>query len=160
MLNGITHRLSRSFLVACAAATCVLAASAPAIASPGHDHCRERIVVRGNVQFGGPSRAPAPRYSRYVAHGDACGCFDCCAKRDFARGLNRGEAAGANQGFRDGINGKAFCADVRDDLCRESQAFRDGYIKAFGDSYRCAYERGRMERSRACAPAYRPRCPW
>ena len=95
-----------------------------------------------------------------IVHGDGCGCSDCFTKREYARGFSRGEAAGSNQGFRDGISGKIYCADVRDDLRCESRPFVDGYMASFGKSYRFAFDRGRIECSRACKPVYRPRCPW
>lgn len=157
MLNGITARLCRlgSILIALAAL------ASPALAEPGNG----RWSGGGYVVVNGGNRgscAPAPAYRpRVMIHGDACGCDACCVKREYARGFNRGEAAGSNQGFRDGVNGRPFCAELRDDLRCESRAYQDGYMKSFGNAYRCAFEQGRSERNRVCKPsAYRPRCPW
>lgn len=163
MLNGVSHHIRRLTIAACIASLAFLAFSTTASASPD----RGRVIISGGVHVDNDDhgRGYGPGYGRgyprQVVHGDRCGCGDCCAKRDYARGVSRGEAAGSNQGFRDGINCKPFCADVRDDLRCESRAFIDGYGAAFGNSYRCAFEQGRAQRAAACKPQpYRPRCPW
>jgi hypothetical protein len=149
-------------MVACAASLAVVAPSSPAVASPGrviisggvhidnHDHSHGRVYTSGQVR--------GPAYG--VVHGDRCGCGDCFARREYARGHSRGEAAGAHQGFRDGVNGKIFCADVRDDLRCESRPFVDGYVSSFGTSYRYAFDQGHFERSRACRPVHRAHARW
>jgi hypothetical protein len=83
-------------------------------------------------------------------HGDTCGCDACGWKREYQRGFNRGEAAGANAGFRDGINGKNFCDAPIDELRDNSAAYRDGYLAAFKPTYGHAFQRGRHEAQRSC----------
>lgn len=162
MLKGISLRIRRLALVACIASLTVVAASTPAMASP------DRVIISGGVHvdnhdhdYGLGYRSGyrcGPAYG--VVHGDNCGCGDCVARREYARGVSRGEAAGGNQGFRDGMNGKIFCADVRDDLRCESRPFVDGYVASFGTSYRYAFDQGRFQLSRACRPVHRARCAW
>ncbi len=162
MLNGISLRIRRAAIVACAASLAVLASVAPAMASP------DRVIISGGVHiddhdqnFGPGYRSGYVRGPAYgVVHGDRCGCSDCFAQREYSRGLSRGEAAGGNQGFRDGSNGKIFCADVRDNLRCESRPFVDGYMASFGKSYQYAFDQGRLQCSRACRPVYRARYAW
>lgn len=164
MLNGIfTHRFRGTF-AACLASVIMLAGATGAHAGSGPGQRGVRVVVNGGAyQNGGRTVNPTTVVQcrpQAIVHGDNCGCDACCVQREYARGFSRGEAAGTNQGFRDGISGKPACAELRDDLCDNSRAYREGYAAAFGKAYRCAFEQGRAERSRAChrPVVIRPRC--
>jgi hypothetical protein len=149
MLRTLTHFVNAKLLCACAAAIAVGGATFAASAAPGHSN----VIVSGSVHVGHRDRCGPPVYCnpRVVvhAHGANCSCSSCFAKHEYERGFNRGEAFGANAGYRDGLAGNRFCADSRDELCDNSRFYRDGYFAAFGKAYRIAYERGRADRARA-----------
>ncbi len=146
------HRLSRAVCTCLAAGFVLLGSAGTALADHGHG----RVIARGRIVVGnscGP--VVAHRHSPRVLihrHGDDCGCDSCFAKREYQRGVNRGEAAGTNAGYRDGFNAQAFCDAPIDELCDNSRAYRDGYLAAFKNAYRHAFERGRFDRARAYRP--------
>ncbi len=160
-----SRRSLHALALAVAASLAMIVVSSPAGAAPdrnrhrGHQHDdrgRSKLVIKANVQHRSVSCSPVPvrhQHSHVVVHSSSCRCNSCFASHDYARGFNRGEAAGTNAGYRDGLSGMRYCPEIRDDLRCVSKAYRDGYLASFSNAYRCAYERGAAERVRACRPA-------
>ena len=152
----VARRLSRACSLSLVAGFAMLAMAAPA--SAGHGYGRAVIVQRpAVVQSCRPVAVQRPvvvhRPVHQVvvhSHGDACACDACGWQREYKRGFNRGEAAGSNSGYRDGINGKNFCDAPIDELRDNTRAYRDGYLASFKPTYRAAFERGRRDAASSC----------
>ena len=149
MLRTINHFMNTKILCACAAALVLGGAAHPATAAPGHNN----VIISRSVHVGHRDRCGSSPYRNprvvVYSHGVDCSCSSCFAKHEYERGFSRGEAYGANAGYRDGLAGSHFCADSRDELRDNSRFYRDGYFAAFGKAYRIAYERGCADRARA-----------
>lgn len=167
-----SRRSLRAIALAVMASLALIAVSSPAEASRdrgkhrGYDddaRHRSRLVIKPVVQHRVVACSPVSvrhHHSPVVVHGASCSCHSCHSSHEYARGFNRGEAAGTNAGYRDGLSGRQYCPEVRDDLRCVSKAYRDGYLASFSSAYRCAYERGTAERARVCRPAFSINIRW
>jgi hypothetical protein len=144
----ILRRGGRALSLSLVAGMVVLGSAGTALA----DHtCVRSVIVQRPVVFRDACR-PVIVHKPVVVHqhGDTCGCDACGPKREYQRGLNRGEAAGSNAGYRDGINGRAFCDAPIDELRDNSEPYRQGYLAAFKPTYRRAFEHGRRDAAQSC----------
>jgi hypothetical protein len=66
------------------------------------------------------------------------------AEVEYARGFERGERQGYDEGFRDALAGRHFCNDVA--TCSGSRYFQDGFARGFAKAYAAGFEKGRCER--------------
>ena len=67
------------------------------------------------------------------------------AALEYRRGSERGRLRGQLAGYRDGFNGRSFCATAPRDFDRLPGAFVKGYLTAYEAAYAQGFRRGRAD---------------